>query len=177
MTVLVGGAALLAAGAGVALILGWSTSDGTMVWASIIASLLAACLLVVAARRTSEEKDAVAREQEALARVVATPSPPHVEPEPAPEATDVRVARTEGHGEREELPEEREQTAVGADEDVLPTPAAPRKARAKDAVVAIPDRKRFHRPECRYASAAGAEPISKATARRRGYTACGICKP
>ncbi|HET7482380.1 MAG TPA: hypothetical protein VFK89_05905 [Actinomycetota bacterium] len=44
-------------------------------------------------------------------------------------------------------------------------------------VVAIPDRKRYHKPGCRYASAPGAEVMSVEAAKRRGYDACGVCKP
>lgn len=44
-------------------------------------------------------------------------------------------------------------------------------------VVAVAERKKFHRPECRYAKAKGAEAMSKANARRRGLAPCGICKP
>lgn len=50
MTLLVGAAALLAVGAGVTLILGWSTNDPTLVWVSLLASGFAALLLVAAAR-------------------------------------------------------------------------------------------------------------------------------
>ncbi|MGH2807314.1 MAG: hypothetical protein ACRDKT_08560, partial [Actinomycetota bacterium] len=44
-------------------------------------------------------------------------------------------------------------------------------------VVAVPARKRYHRPECRFSSAKGAHTVSLAAAQRRGYDACGICKP
>lgn len=47
----------------------------------------------------------------------------------------------------------------------------------QEEVVALPDRRRFHRPECRYAKVKGGERMTAATARRRGYDACGICKP
>lgn len=50
MTILVGAAALLAVGAGVTLILGWSTDDSALVWASLLASGFAALFLVAAAR-------------------------------------------------------------------------------------------------------------------------------
>jgi|GEM_PF-2128240 hypothetical protein len=52
-----------------------------------------------------------------------------------------------------------------------------RKTASSEEVVAIADRKKYHRPQCRYAKAAGAERITKAQARRRSYSACGICKP
>ncbi|HYP24604.1 MAG TPA: hypothetical protein VEV43_13625 [Actinomycetota bacterium] len=57
MTLLVGGAALLAVGAGVTLILGWSSDDAVLVWASLIASGLAALLLVAAARSAPPDDD------------------------------------------------------------------------------------------------------------------------
>lgn len=50
MSLLVAAAALLAFGAAVALILGWSTNDPALVWASILASGFAALFLVAAAR-------------------------------------------------------------------------------------------------------------------------------
>jgi hypothetical protein len=50
MTLLVGGAALLAVGAGVTLILGWSSNDAVLVWVSLVASGLAALLLFAASR-------------------------------------------------------------------------------------------------------------------------------
>jgi hypothetical protein len=50
MTLLVGGAVLLAVGAGVTLVLGWSGNDPTLVWVSLGSSALAAALLGVAAR-------------------------------------------------------------------------------------------------------------------------------
>jgi hypothetical protein len=59
---------------------------------------------------------------------------------------------------------------------------APAKAAAKapagGTVVVIPDRGKFHTPDCRYVrGVAGAEELSKAAAGRQGYTACGVCKP
>ncbi|HEV2757072.1 MAG TPA: hypothetical protein VG318_14990 [Actinomycetota bacterium] len=50
MSLLVGGALLLAVGAAVALFLGWSTNDPALVWASLTASALAALLLFAASR-------------------------------------------------------------------------------------------------------------------------------
>ena len=45
-------------------------------------------------------------------------------------------------------------------------------------VVVVPDRDRFHRPECRYVrGVAGATTLPKASAARQGYAACGVCKP
>ena len=45
-------------------------------------------------------------------------------------------------------------------------------------VVVVPDRDRFHRPECRFVrDVAGATTLPKASATRQGYAACGVCKP
>ena len=57
MTLLVGAAALLVVGAGVALVVGWKTDDATMVWVSLLASGLAALFLVAAARGGSRLSD------------------------------------------------------------------------------------------------------------------------
>jgi hypothetical protein len=57
VTILVAAAALLAVGAGVTLILGWSTDDAALVWASILASGFAALFLVAAARSSGGEDD------------------------------------------------------------------------------------------------------------------------
>jgi hypothetical protein len=62
-------------------------------------------------------------------------------------------------------------------------PAPPRGAAAaaapsRAAVVVIPDRGRYHRPECRYVrGVAEAVEIPKAAARRQGYAPCGVCRP
>ena len=47
----------------------------------------------------------------------------------------------------------------------------------EDDVVANPERRRFHRPECRYAKVPATQVMSASAARARGYVACGICKP
>ena len=53
---------------------------------------------------------------------------------------------------------------------VAPAKAAP--------VIVIPDRGKFHTPGCRYVrDAVGAVELTKATASKQGYDACGVCKP
>jgi hypothetical protein len=44
-------------------------------------------------------------------------------------------------------------------------------------VVAVPDRKKYHRADCRYAGAKSAATMTVGEARREGYSACGVCKP
>ena len=58
-----------------------------------------------------------------------------------------------------------------------PSAQAPAEGGSDASVVAVPSSSRYHRPECRYASAKGAEPMTLAAARKEGYTPCGICKP
>ncbi len=51
-------------------------------------------------------------------------------------------------------------------------------ASKRGTVVVIPDRGRFHRAECRYVRGVeDAVELTKATATRQGYEACGVCKP
>ncbi len=69
-------------------------------------------------------------------------------------------------------------TPPAARRDASPTQETPMMSGdADDAVVAYPDRSRFHRPECRYASLPGGEKISRDAAMRRGYDPCRVCKP
>ncbi len=45
-------------------------------------------------------------------------------------------------------------------------------------VLAIPDRGRYHRADCRYVrDVRGTEELSRTQATRQGYAACGVCKP
>lgn len=52
------------------------------------------------------------------------------------------------------------------------------KTAAKPGVVVIPDRDKFHTPDCRYVRGAEeATELTRAVATRQGYVACGVCKP
>ena len=58
------------------------------------------------------------------------------------------------------------------------TPAAAAAAKRPGSVVVIPDRGKFHKPDCRFVrDAADAESMSRTAAGRAGYAACGVCKP
>ena len=83
---------------------------------------------------------------------------PAPRPEPTPERPRAEPAPGPGPQQTAPVP------MVGAEGDT-------------DRVTAYADRSRFHRPECRYASAPGGERISRETALRRGYDPCGVCKP
>ncbi len=85
---------------------------------------------------------------------------PAPRPEPAPERTRARApAPSPGPQQTQPVP------VVAAEEEDV------------DRVVAYADRSRFHRADCRYASAPGGERIRRENAVRRGYDPCGVCKP
>lgn len=57
----------------------------------------------------------------------------------------------------------------------VPEAASPRRP-AK--VVVIPERGRFHTPQCRFVrEALGTEELTRAQATRQGYQPCGVCRP
>lgn len=135
MTALIGGSLLLIVAAAILLVVGWTSADQTLIWTSIVASVLAGVLLSLGYYRSKGVAAAPARR-------------PEPEPEPPrradPEATQATPA-------------------VAAGDD--------------DRVMAYPDRSRFHRMDCRYATLPGGEKIARDTAVRRGYDPCGVCKP
>jgi hypothetical protein len=57
--------------------------------------------------------------------------------------------------------------------------AAPAKASARRGrVVVIPDRGKFHAPDCRFVrDALGTEELTRTQAGKQGYAPCGVCKP
>ena len=57
------------------------------------------------------------------------------------------------------------------------TAAAAKPSSPTDTVVGIATKKKFHRTDCRYAASDSAEEMTRAAARKRGFTPCGICKP
>lgn len=144
MTALVGGSVLLIVVAATALVLGWTSADGSLIWTSIGASVTAAVLLALGYYRSKAELDTAPPPQ---------PGPPAPEPPQAPE------------------PQEPSATAT--------RPAAPSTEGGMEGreVVADPDRKRYHRPDCRFARASRAQPMSLEAARARRYDPCGVCKP
>jgi hypothetical protein len=144
MTALVGGSVLLIVVAATALVLGWTSADGSLIWTSIGASVTAAVLLALGYYRSKTELDTAPPPQ---------PGPPAPKPSQAPE------------------PQEPSATAT--------RPAVPSTEGGMEAreVVADPDRKRYHRPDCRFARACRAQPMSLEAARARRYDPCGVCKP
>lgn len=127
MTVLIGASVLLIAASAIALVFGWITANGSLIWTSIIASAAAAVALALAFFRSRQEAASLAR---------------------GASRDRARAPAERGMGD---------ETAAQ--------------------VVGVLDSKRYHRPDCRYASARNAEPMTKGAAHKQGLRPCGICKP
>jgi hypothetical protein len=185
MTVLIGASVLLIAGSAVALVFGWTGADQTLIWTSIAATAAAAVTLALAYFRS--------RSEPAPAQAQAS-APERSEPEPEPRdasaaqgaATPATAATAGAAAAASSATPAVTDEADEADEADEPPPtqevpaAAP--ARSKPTVrrlevVAIASSKKFHRPDCRYASSAGAEKMTKGEARKQGFAPCGVCKP
>ncbi|MGH2693575.1 MAG: hypothetical protein ACRDJJ_02050 [Actinomycetota bacterium] len=153
MTLLIGSSVLLITASAIALLFGWITADERLIWTSIVSSAAAAVALAIAYQRSRAEVVA-ARRTVPPRRTVA----PGATPPPTGLATQVSTR-----------PETPSHTRAISKPQGGPTNDAE--------VVAVPGRKKFHRPDCRHAKAAGTERMPKSAARRRDYDACGICKP
>ena len=79
------------------------------------------------------------------------------------------------HSRQEAVAVQRRASTKEAEQVARERLAADQEAAQK--VIGIPDTKRFHRPNCRYATSKGAEETIKAAARKAGMRPCGICKP
>lgn len=64
-----------------------------------------------------------------------------------------------------------------SDAGTQPVPGAGGAKPPAETVVGVPKTKKFHRPECRFASAKNTESLSRADATGRGFEPCGTCKP
>jgi hypothetical protein len=167
MTGLIGGSLLLIIASAFALFFGWISADPSLMWVSIGASGLSAILLALGYGRSRAEIDravAVAMRKAGLSaddmeRAAEEPAPT---PSPRKPARPTPLASVSLAAER--------QGATAA----MPTIEDDDSGRQ---VVAIPARKRYHRPECRFSTAKGAQTVSLVAAQRRGYDACGVCKP
>lgn len=201
-TVFVGGSALLLAGAMAALAFGFANGEDSLVWTALIASCAAALFLVVAYFVSKREmKQAAAQrepaadpgtsavtevrprtqdEHESFSVVSAPPAPPEPQTEQAEQTA----------GEQEEgssVAPAAAAMAAGSPTATKPstakknsapgTAAAAKPSSPSDVVVGIASKKKFHRPDCRYAKSESGEEMSRATARKRGFVPCGICKP
>jgi len=126
---------------------GWLGANSGLVWLSIICSAATAVALSVAYAKSRQMADS--------ARRARTPR---------------RAARARGAGA----------AAGGFATQAMARPNTRSRDRVSPndgEVVAVPDRRKFHRPDCRYARVRGATKMARSTARRRNFDACGICKP
>jgi hypothetical protein len=145
MTALVGGSVLLIIVAATALVLGWASADGSLIWTSIGASVLAGILLALGYYRSKAELETPAPAR----RTAPAPRPPEATGPEGPSAATPRPA----------IPSTETGSGGGGE------------------VIVDPDRKRYHRPECRFARASRAQAMSLDAARARRYDPCGVCKP
>jgi hypothetical protein len=160
VTALIASSILLIGVSAAALTLGWIDENGALIWLSIAASVASGICLALAYYRS---------------RTVAAAPPP---PASDPETVRVRPATDAPSPPPADLFDAESGMAA-------PPPGPPRPATGAldmapigdDDVIAVPELGKFHRPGCRYASVEGAVRLSKAAARRRAYTPCGICRP
>ncbi len=164
MTALLAGSILLIAGSTVALVMGWLNASETYMWVSIGATAAAFAALVLAYFRSSKVPAA------AIQAPVGTEDQAQ---ETNAAAQTAVVAEDKGDSDSTQVvpppPPEQEAAKEGATDDgTLPGDAE---------VVGVPSTKKFHRPECRFASAKDTEKMTRADADDKGFAPCGTCKP
>jgi hypothetical protein len=160
----------------VTLIVGVFNTGLGLIWTSIAASILAAIFLALGVMQGNKRRVAPAG-----GPAVSTASAWSE----APAASTAVMERAPAPAIDEEEEARPSLTAVPApdEESFAPEvakPAAKPRARstaASPTVVVVPDRDKFHKETCRYAKNPAAMTMTKAAARRQGYTACGTCKP
>jgi len=144
---LIAASLILITAASITLGFGWLGANSALVWLSILCSASTAIALSVAYSKSRQMAD--------NARRARTPR---------------RAARARGAGV----------AAGGFATQAMARPNTRSRDRVSPndgEVVAVPERRKFHRPDCRYARVKGATRMAKSTARRRNFDACGICKP
>lgn len=83
MTALIGGSLLLIVAAAILLVVGWTSADQTLIWTSIVASVVAGVLLSLGYYRSKSEAATPPREPERERPPEPAPQPtPRAEPEP-----------------------------------------------------------------------------------------------
>ena len=164
MTALVGTSVLLIAASAIALVTGWVTADESLIWTSIGASAAAAVALALAYFR-ARQGDTGTVPMPAADADAAAPEPTASGPS-APEETTAEPAAAEP------VPRKRPERRAPA-----PRPARAAAKPKEMSVAGVPGRKRFHRTDCRYASAKTAQTMTRAEAVDEGYEPCAICKP
>jgi len=166
----------------VTLIVGVFRPGLSLIWSSIAASILAAIFLALGVIQSNKRRVVPASGTSGATVQPWTEAPAAatavLERAPAPAADDtveeLRPSLTA-------VPEP-EEASFAPPEPEPRAPAAAKPATRKAAtpsqtVVVVPDRDKFHKETCRYAKNPAAMTMTKAAARRQGYSACGICKP
>ena len=193
MTLLLGGSLLLVAASAGALLKGWVDADETFIWGSIGATVLAGVLLGIAFFRSRSQ-----------ATTAAAANPQQRGAPIDPEIMADREERSQQKYERASTRGEAEEDSGGGATQVLegqpggagvaagaagaaaapdapttatPTVGPPAGEPESGQVVAVPKTKKFHRPDCRFASAQETESLDRAAAVDRGFDPCGVCKP
>jgi hypothetical protein len=175
MTLLIAGSILLIAGSAVALGIGWITASETLIWTSMAASVGTAILLAIAyARSRGEVRRATRAVERSEEEPVASRHAEKEEPVPVM-AADVVAPTSAALQETRAIPAKDSVTKPASKNSRPATKkAAPAKSK-QTKVVAVPERKKFHKPTCRYAKQG--EHVSRADAVKRGFSPCGTCKP
>lgn len=166
----------------VTLIAGVFRTGLELIWVSIAASVLAAIFLALGVVQGNKRRVATA-----VGPSVSVPPWSDQPPTPAPSAY-AEPAEETAVMERPSLaavPADEEEDLAVYQPEPEPAPAPTRSAAPKRAasgasaasVVVIPDRDKYHKDTCRYAKNPAAMTMTKASARRQGYKACGVCKP
>jgi len=167
----------------VTLIVGVFQQGLSLIWTSIAASVLAAIFLALGVVQTNKRRIAPAGGMASGS----TPAPwsdtgatAVMEREPAPVGGDETIEERRPSLTAVPAPSD-EDLYAPAEEAPAPAEAKPAARRAAAApavtVVVVPDRDKYHKETCRYAKNPAAMTMTKAAARRQGYTACGTCKP
>ena len=128
----------------------------------------AAVATMPAERRGAPSRPATPQRKPAAARTRTPARPPAAEEE----------AEAPSPGKRTTARKKPTKTAA-AKPSAKKAPAAKKStARTTARVVAIPERGTYHESGCRFVKGrTDTERLAKATAKRRGYSACGVCKP
>ena len=182
MPIVIAASGILVVVAFVTLIVGVFNPGLSLIWVSIASSILAAIFLALGVMQSNKRRIAPAGGP-ALSQASAWTE--------APAATTAVMERAPAAAEPEEEEARPSLTAVPEPEEESFAPTAAAKPAAKSAakprtraaaadtgtVVVVPDRNKYHKETCRYAKNPAAMSMTKAAARRQGYTACGTCKP
>ena len=193
MTLLLVGSILLIAGSAAALVVGWLNAEETYIWTSIAATVAAAVLLTLAFFRSRGSAAAVAAQTEEKRGAEIDPAILADRAERSEQKYARATTRGEDEGEGAETqviapdapPPDGPSADAPATGDAAPgaeaatgaTVGPPAGGEYVDTVVAVPKTKKFHRSDCRFASAKNTETLSRSEAESRGFDPCGACKP